>query len=121
MIHPTKNSVIPSDLDLSPSLIEYKFHQNHDTSVDISNVTTRTVNIQPHALLCEIQPISIQDNIGSENLEFTPPLLEQVKVSIDNLTTQELEKGKQLIRDYSDIFSKGDSDMGHTTIVQHKI
>ena len=44
-----------------------------------------------------------------------------MKLDTDNLTVEELEKGIGLIIEYSDIFSNVESDMGHTTIVQHKI
>ena len=59
MVQPTKNSIIPSDLDITPSLLDYTYHQNGAIPVQVSNVTTQTVNISPHALLCEIQPVSI--------------------------------------------------------------
>ena len=37
------------------------------------------------------------------------------------MSYEELKRGKDLILDYSDIFSKSDTDVGHTNIVQHRI
>jgi hypothetical protein len=48
--------------------------------------------------------------------EFSQPLLEQVKFDISNLTHEEYEIGKKLITDYNTIFSKDETDVGHTTL-----
>jgi hypothetical protein len=37
------------------------------------------------------------------------------------LSDEELKRGKDLIQDYSDIFSKSDTDVGYANIVQHRI
>ena len=37
------------------------------------------------------------------------------------MSDEELKRGKDLILDYIDIFSKSDTDVGHTNIVQHRI
>jgi hypothetical protein len=54
MVSTTEGSIVPSDLDISPSLIEYRYQQCKEIRVNISNITTRTVNISPHALICEL-------------------------------------------------------------------
>ena len=48
-------------------------------------------------------------------------LLQQVDISNDNITSDQLQLGKDFITSYQDIFSKDDYDIGHTNIVQHKI
>jgi hypothetical protein len=53
------------------------------------------VNISPHALICELQPITIQNTHTADNKEFSPPILEQVKFDISNLTHEEYEIGKK--------------------------
>ena len=118
---PTPTSVIPNDLDIEPTLLDYRYQQNNLFEVKISNVTTRTVAVPPNAILCEIQPVLIQDPPQSETKEFTTPLLDQVHISTDNITPSELETGKNFIMSYQDIFSKDDTDVGHTTMVKHKI
>ena len=37
------------------------------------------------------------------------------------MSDEELKRGKDLILDYSDNFSKSDTDVGYTNIVQHRI
>lgn len=64
----THKSVIPQDLDISPSVVSYKYQNNkNNTEVWISNVTTRTVKIPPKALLCEIQPDVGEEKITKPN------------------------------------------------------
>lgn len=121
LIQPTVSSVVPSDLDIEPTIIDYIFQQNGRIDVKISNLTTRTVTVPPNAILCEIQPVTIQDTPDFNIKEFDPPLLEQVNFSFDNLTSEEIETGKQFITSFQDIFSSCDTDVGHATTVQHKI
>jgi hypothetical protein len=42
MVSITEGSIVPSDLDISPSLIEYRYQQRKEIRVNISNITTRT-------------------------------------------------------------------------------
>lgn len=39
----------------------YHHRQNGVVPVHISNITTRTVTLTPHALLCEVQPVSVEN------------------------------------------------------------
>jgi hypothetical protein len=89
MVSITEGSIIPSDLDMSPSLIEYRYQQCKEIRVNISNITTRTVIIPPHALICELQPVTIENTQTAEDKELSQPLLEQVKFDISNLTHEE--------------------------------
>lgn len=45
LIQTTEKSVIPSDLDIIPHLVEYKQQQREPVMVTVSNVTTRTVKV----------------------------------------------------------------------------
>lgn len=119
--HPTESSILPADMDIEPSLIDYNYQQNSLFHIKISNITTRTVTIPPNAIICELQPVHIQDSPSNTRREFSPPLLEQVEISTDNISTIELQQGKDLISSFQDIFSSDDYDIGHTNMVQHRI
>ena len=69
MLAESKLSHIPSDLDISPSLLSYRYHNTGPVDVHVSNLTTRTVVVQPHAILCEIHPVNIVDN-DNDNVNF---------------------------------------------------
>ena len=59
MMVETEESVIPSDFDITPAVITYNYGNNGLVDVQITNVTTSTLNIPPKAILCELQPVSV--------------------------------------------------------------
>ena len=61
ILQPTNGSIIPHDLEITPSVTDYTYPAKDIVEVNIDNITTRTVQIPPRALLCEIQPVSIED------------------------------------------------------------
>ena len=68
--------------------------------VHIDNVTTRTVQISPKALLCEIQPVNIEDTGVSSTYTDVPPrqeLLDLVTIDEEYLTSEELEISRNII------------------------
>ncbi len=93
--------------------------------VHLCNITTRTVTIQPKAILCEIQPVSVTEqqcddsNVTSVSEGHT--LLSKLHISDGNITPDERRTLESLILDHDDIFSTGDTDIGHTSAVEHRI
>lgn len=85
----------------------------------MSNVTTRTITVPPKQIICEVQPV-IVENLQPWKSETTE-LLDEVDITESDLTTEQLQSGKDLLLTYSDIFSKGDNDVGHTDMVKHRI
>ena len=59
MMVETEDSVLPSDFDITPAIITYNYGNNGLVDVQITNVTTSTFNIPPRAILCELQPVSV--------------------------------------------------------------
>ena len=47
LLQSTKYSRIPTDLDIEPSVVKFDFKENEVIPVTISNLTTRTVTINP--------------------------------------------------------------------------
>ena len=121
MLHPTKNSVIPTDLDIVPAVISYDQNHRENIPVHIANVTTRTVTVSPRSLLCELQPVSVtREHVASTEIR-QPDLFADINLPDDTLTPDQLEKGKRLIHRYKDIFSMSDTDIGYTSLVKHRI
>ena len=121
ILQPTCSSYLPSDLDVSPSLISYEYAHHETVPVHITNVTTRTVTVPPRALLCEVQPVSIEDM--SETFGTTKPfdVLEEVDVDKSTLSEDQIADSYDLILRYEDIFSHDDNDIGLTSTVKHRI
>ena len=119
LIQATPKSRIPVDLDIVPSIINYKYPCNNIIPVQIDNITTRTVTIAPKAILCELQPVSIEESKGI-NSNKDSELRDQYLID-ETLRESDKQKLSNLLDTYSDVFSTSDTDIGHTTIVQHKI
>ena len=84
-----------SDYDIEPSLIQCHHKQNRQVTVRISNVTTKTINIPLEAIICELQPVSVQ--AGSEQ-PTEKDIMSLIKVTKGDLDDQQYEQGLQLIK-----------------------
>ncbi|KAL5006783.1 hypothetical protein ScPMuIL_015589 [Solemya velum] len=101
MVHPTKKSAIPDDLDLTPTLIPYNYKQNGIVQLQITNISTRTVTIQPKALLCELQPVKIEDisTVEADSIDE----MEEIDICEENLDSEELKRARDLVLKQVDI------------------
>ncbi|XP_062606710.1 uncharacterized protein LOC134268467 [Saccostrea cucullata] len=124
MLQPTIKSRIDNDIDIEPSLIEYKSAVLHPVDVYMSNITTRTVTILPKEILCEIQPVTetdLEPPVTKTEGDLEQDVLNLITMDEENLSPDEIEEGKQLIESYRDIFSRSDTDVGQARNVYHKI
>ena len=66
-------------------------------------------------------PVTIQP-VPKEDIRDDTPMIEKVKeiMQID-WTDEQFQDGKDLINAYTYIFWRGDDDVGHTDILQHRI
>ena len=120
LIQPTYRSAIPDDLDITPTVVTYNYGSDDIVPVHISNITTRTVNIHPRALLGELHPVTVAET-SFTNTEETNDLLQEVDIEKDNLTSSEYQVVQQELQQHTDIFSSSDIDVGLTTSVFHRI
>ncbi len=58
-----KTVVLPEYIDVTPSVIHYSYRKNGEICVNISNVTTQSLMISPRAVLCELQPLTIDESV----------------------------------------------------------
>ena len=124
LLQATAKSPIPTDLDVTPVLVTYDYSKTHTVPVHISNVTTRTVTVNPRALLCELQPVSIQERQLLHDVSDSEwGVLENVSIPKceGEITEDKIDCVKGLMANYQDIFSKSDIDVGHSTSVKHRI
>lgn len=125
LIQPTKNSLIPGDIDITSTVVPYTYGETKAIDVHFTNVSTRTIAVPPCAILCELQPVSIEniERYEEEDIKDTDTLTleEGVTLCTDGLTLEEIDQGKQLISKYSDLMSKGETDIGTTKLVRHRI
>jgi hypothetical protein len=77
-----------------------------------------TVTISSKAVLCEIQPVSIEE--VTPDYPVSSSKLESCHVD-DSLPDAQKQQRTQPIQSYEDVFSSSDTDIGHTSIAEHKI
>lgn len=123
ILQPTPEAVITEDLDITPALVPYNRDAKGLIPVQISNISTRTVTISPKALLCELQPVTVETIQTTSEEHRDLRYLEDIPVGIstEDLTAEQLMKGKDLICKFDDVFSKDDLDIGHSRLVKHRI
>ena len=122
MMTETEDSILPSDFDITPAVITYNYGNNGLVDVQITNVTTSTFNIPPRAIICELQPVAVDVTYqvsGSEKSNET--MTDTMNIETDGLTNDELKSIKELLKNHEDIFSTGETDIGHCTFFKHEI
>ncbi|XP_060077578.1 uncharacterized protein LOC132557106 [Ylistrum balloti] len=123
MLQPSKLATISTLLDLTPGVIDFG-DKNRTVSVQLSNVTSRTLTIHPKAVICELQPVVMEKPPPSMEQKERLSILDILDFSSSKdvpLSPYQLSEGMELIKKYEDIFSKHDNDIGHSTMVQHRI
>ncbi|KAH3852745.1 hypothetical protein DPMN_095262 [Dreissena polymorpha] len=50
-------------IDVTPTVIQYTGQKRQQVRINPFNVTTNPVVIQPHAIICEIQPATVTDQV----------------------------------------------------------
>lgn len=122
MLVPSEESIVPSDFDITPAVIQYTYGNNGIIAVQITNVTTSTFTIPPRTVLCELQPVLVDMNYKITKAEnVSDSLLDNVSIESVGLSQDEIDKVRKLLLEHQDIFSSGDTDIGHCTFVQHHI
>lgn len=127
ILQETEESSIPEFVDVTPGVVHYKYGCN-SLIVTLSNLTTNTVAISPKAILCELQPVVVTDEV-LDRLEKDAEVEKKREEVVANLSIDEnnilddeqKDQIIQLLRKHKDIFSTSDSDIGHCTIMNHRI
>jgi hypothetical protein len=119
MTETTECSVLPADIDISPLLFTYQPRNNRLIDIHVSNVTLRTVPVSPKAILCEIQPVQLEELKNSE--KENEDVFSKITIDNSNLTSDQILRLQNLLKKHIDIFSKNDEDIGHYTKIKHEI
>ncbi|XP_033731417.1 uncharacterized protein LOC117321045 [Pecten maximus] len=125
LMQPTSSSVIPEDMDIAPTILTYNHGRNELVSVNVSNLTTRTVIVPTRGIVCELQPVRVQHPlhgvIPEDRKEESPDnYLDKVTFNVE-LDDGLLRRGKEVLSYFPDVFSAGDLDLGHTIEFPHRI
>ena len=105
--------------------------------VRIFNISAKVLNISPKSTLCELQEVKILRNVDmkkpcesqtatincqmAEEKKKEARLPDGVNLESAKLTQEEKAKATEVLSRWDGIFSKGSTDLGRTSLVEHKI
>ena len=121
---------LSADLAICPRVVSFKSTGSTvRVPVRVCNLSARVIEIPPRSLLCSLSSVSVVDSwtpdSSNESKSNTSSdiSLEELGVSVDtdNLSAEQLLKVRQVIGNWSHIFSKSPTDLGKADIVKHKI
>ena len=121
LLQATPRSKIPTDVDISPVIFTYSHDDKVNLPVLINNISTRTVTLYPNELICEVQPVSVQELPPSNDNVHTADVIKDVILPHDDLAQSERDEIHGLLHEFRDILSTGDTDIGHNDSVKHRI
>ena len=112
-------NALPQGLVVTPSVqyLQVRGGQG-ELVVEISNVSDRVIAVSAGSVLCQLQQVTL---VPSQ--EVGPDVNQSVKVPIahEGLSTTQVEQVEQLVQQWADVFSQHDLDLGHTTLLKHRI
>lgn len=121
ILQPTDLTTMKKDLNKAPMLLHYKYRDFQEISIVVSNVTNRTIVVQPKAIICEIQSVNVESIMKSSEPGDETGVLDKVNINMDTLSESEIQQGKGLLHKYSKIFSKIDLDSGFSSLIKHRV
>ena len=121
------NNSLSGDLTICPRVVLLKSPGTTvRVPVRVCNLSAHAIEILPRSLLCLLNEVSVTDFWTpdlSQKQETKSSTSEELSVQIDedNLTPDQLSRAKSVLNKWSDIFSKGPTDLGRTDLVKHSI
>ncbi|MCG7876441.1 MAG: pol polyprotein, partial [Candidatus Thiodiazotropha endolucinida] len=121
------NNSLSGDLTICPRVVSLKSPGTTvRVPVRVCNLSAHFIEIPPKSLLCSLNQVSVVDSWTpdlSQKQEPKSTSTENLNVQIDedNLTPDQLIEAKAVLNKWSDIFSKGPTDLGKTDLVKHTI
>ena len=122
---------LPGNLTICPRVVSLKSPGNTvRVPVRVCNLSARAIEIPLKPLLCSLNSVSVVDSwtpASSQKSDESEKVSESgfedlgVSVETDNLSAEQLNKVRQVLTNWSHIFSKDPTDLGKADIVKHKI
>lgn len=126
MTQAVPNSTLPG-LDITPTVCNYASGEDSLIPLQVHNLTTTTLNVQPRSVLSELHLCSLQDTTGasadkkiSSNSE-EESFFSKFDLSQTTLTSKEKKKVNDFLLKWKDVFSQHEDDIGFTNAVKHQI
>ncbi|XP_053372981.1 uncharacterized protein LOC123532109 [Mercenaria mercenaria] len=127
ILQETEDATLPGYIDVTPGLVRYEYGNNMAMKVTLSNITTNTATIAPKEIICELQPVSVTDEVlhklEEEELDRERTrIVTELNLDESNMLNDEQKtRLRQLLMKHKDIFSTSDMDIGQCNRVKHRI
>ena len=117
-------SGIPDYIDVTPAVIRFENGRRNEVTVNLFNLTANTVTIAPKTIICELQPVSVTQDVF-ENLAEDEPgsdIIDEMSLDENSLFSEEEKvKLKKLLLKHMNMFLKDEEDIGHCELIKHRI
>ena len=130
----TESCDIDSQTDkfaVCPRVVSLKGQTSCRIPVKIFNMTAKVIHIKPKTILCDLTEVKVLRQITPEvekNSDVHPTCksdeigLEDLGVKVDSeIPKEDREKLNCLLEKWKCVFSKGPTDLGFTTLIEHEI
>ena len=89
----------------------------------ICNISAKPLSLRRGTVLCNLQEVKVVDNLSALNPKSNKfnPIDLGVKVDSSMLSQDQFNTVKNILKQYSHVFSTGPLDLGKTDLVQHSI
>ena len=120
LISATGNSSLPDFIDITPAIVHFDSGRQ-EIVVNLTNLTTNTVNIAPRSILAELQPVTVDESVHDDSgSHYTHDVLQDLHIGHE-LTEDQQKQVRDLLNSHRDIFSTGDEDIGQCNLFKHRI
>lgn len=63
ILQESSESALPSFVDITPTVLQYEHKKNKAVIVNVTNLTTHSVAITPKSIICELQPVRVDESV----------------------------------------------------------
>ena len=63
IIQECQESALPDCIDVTPTVIQNNYKESSELTINLSNLTTNSITISPKAVLCEVQPVTVDESV----------------------------------------------------------
>ena len=130
IVEPTKDSKLPRDIEITPTVIDYG--TSYEIDVELTNHGPKPLVIPSNCIIAELQwcqnerlTKSNKDKLNTTNvcsLNDTPvDFLSKFNLDGMDVDSSQQDQLKTFLNKFNDVFSQNDQDLGFTSLVQHRI
>jgi len=98
---------------------------DEDIPVRVMNVKEQPVTLPVGTVISTLEPVevcSVDDTDDNNKSEGEDPVLEEIISRVDEeVSTEDRQRLRKLLHEYSSTFSRGENDLGRTEVVTHSI